>query len=269
MPKKTIFTPEMLTYFKKNRLKMSAADLGLKFGIGGGVVSRYLKKQNLQITRKESRIIASKKMIGRTNFSKKEDAFIKANYLKYPVKTLANMIGRSGCGVMGALKRMGLVIPVEIIEQRKKDSQKQPGSIPSNKGKKQVDYMTPEAIEKTKATRFKKGHIPQNSIGIKNGDITIRHSSKSRGSRPLKYIRISIGSWKELKLYNWEALYGEIPLGGVIRFKNGDSMNCDISNLELIDKKTNMALNTIQRYPDELQRSMRLLSKLKKTISKI
>ena len=29
-----------------------------------------------------------------------------------------------------------------------------------NKGKKQSEYMTHQAIERTKATRFKKGHLP-------------------------------------------------------------------------------------------------------------
>ena len=36
------------------------------------------------------------------------------------------------------------------------------GTIPANKGKKQVDFMSPEAIERTKKTRFKKGKTTWN-----------------------------------------------------------------------------------------------------------
>lgn len=34
------------------------------------------------------------------------------------------------------------------------------GVSPTNKGMKQEEYMSPEGLEKTKLTRFKKGHIP-------------------------------------------------------------------------------------------------------------
>jgi hypothetical protein len=57
------------------------------------------------------------------------------------------------------------------------------GHVPVNKGKKQTEFMTREAIERTKNTRFKKGHLPHNSIGVRDGDIRIRHDHKNRGGK--------------------------------------------------------------------------------------
>ncbi len=43
----------------------------------------------------------------------------------------------------------------------------QKGHTPMNKGLKQSEYMTPGAIERTKATRFKKGNVPHNAYLFK------------------------------------------------------------------------------------------------------
>ena len=47
------------------------------------------------------------------------------------------------------------------------------GSVPSNKGKKQSEYMSPEAIEKTKKTRFKKGNTPKNFKDVGSTRVTV------------------------------------------------------------------------------------------------
>jgi len=48
----------------------------------------------------------------------------------------------------------------------------QKGQTPHNKGKKVTDYMSAEAIENTKATRFKKGLRPPNRLPIGSERIT-------------------------------------------------------------------------------------------------
>ena len=204
-------------------------------------------------------------MLGRTNFTKKEDEFIKANYLKLPVKTIAKKINRSEAGISGALKRLGLVIPKELSVQRKQIGMYRKGQVAFNKGKKQSEFMCPEAIEKTKATRFQKGQLPHNSKGVKNGDITIRDVNR----KPYKWIRICLGKWEMLHVNNWEKINGHVPEGYILRFKDGDTMNCEPINLELIDRKTNMELNSIHRYPPHVKKSIRLISKLKKEIINI
>lgn len=52
------------------------------------------------------------------------DQFITDNYLTMPVKRMAKEINKSGCYVFNRLKVLGLVVPVEIVEQRKAGYQK-------------------------------------------------------------------------------------------------------------------------------------------------
>lgn len=116
------------------------------------------------------------------------------------------------------------------------------GSVPSNKGRKQSEYMTREAIRRTKATRFKKGQLPKNTLH--DGAITIRYSSASRGRKPTKFIRIALNKWVELQRYNWEKKYGPIPKGMRLWCKNGDRLNCEPDNWELITRKENVLRNS-------------------------
>ena len=49
----------------------------------------------------------------------------------------------------------------------------------------------------------------------------------------------------------WEQHHGPIPPKHVVRFKDGNTMNWDISNLEMISQTGKMECNTIQRVPAE------------------
>lgn len=194
------------------------------------------------------------------------DAFITENYLKLPKKRMATMLNRSDTFVRRRLNVLGLVVPKELSEQFSKDSRIQQGAVPPNKGKKQTDYMSAEAIEATKATRFKKGQICQTEK--QDGQVTVRHDEMKDGSiRDYKWIRIGKSKWKMLHVYNWEKKHKrKVPKGHILVFANGDSMNCNPSNLELITRAENMRRNTIHRYPEELKSVIKLRSKLNKTI---
>jgi site-specific recombinase XerD len=65
----------------------------------------------------------------------------------------------------------------------------------------------------------------------------------------------------------WETIYGKIPDGQIVVFKDGDRANFDIENLELITREENMRRNTIQNYPDDLQKVIRIFHKLSKKVS--
>lgn len=134
----------------------------------------------------------------------------------------------------------------------------QKGYIPANKGKK----MSRHQYELASRTMFKPGHLPFNTK--KDGDITVRGNYK-RGQK-YQYIRLSASKWKELHRYIWEQAYGSIPKGYNVIFKDGNIMNCNLENLELVSDKELMARNTIQRYPMELKQVIRTLGKLKQTI---
>lgn len=75
----------------------------------------------------------------------------------------------------------------------------------------------------------------------KAGDI---YKSPKEGSGGCYYIKYEAGKPPmRLHKYNWEKAHGPVPEGYVLRFKDGDRSNCDISNLECISKKDNLRLN--------------------------
>jgi hypothetical protein len=195
-------------------------------------------------------------------FAKEEDQFLIDNHKSIPAKRMAKMLGRTEGTARQRMKVLGITVPPEIVEKFRKDSQIKKGNVPINKGKKQSSYMSPEKIEKTKATRFKKGHIPKNAK--EDGIITIRTDTKSKIK--YQYIRLALGKWQELHRYNWVKKNGPIPEGMIIAFKDRNSLNADIENLEMITLEENMRRNTIHQYTPEIQTALKVLNKVKRKI---
>jgi HNH endonuclease len=177
-----------------------------------------------------------------TTATKKEDRFLTKNYLKIPEKRLAAMLGRSDVFVRTRLKRLKLKKPRSLVEKFIRDARIKPGNIPPNKGKRQTEYMSRAAINRTKATRFKKGGVPPNTLY--DNAITIRRDHPERNGKPHKYIRISLSVWKELQIYNWEKKHGPIPKGHILACKNGDTLDCHPSNWKLMTKADNARRNS-------------------------
>lgn len=190
-----------------------------------------------------------------------EVQFILDNYTTMPIKRLAKKINRSSTFVYSRLKERGLKVPKYATDRFRKESQYKKGRTSHNKGKKQKDYMSKEGLERVKRTRFKKGSVPHNTLH--DGAISIR---KDKSGHYYRYIRISKGKWDLLQREVWRITHGPIPKGMIIVFKDGDSMNCNIENLEMISRSENMKRNTIMNYPEELRGLMILNSKLKNKI---
>lgn len=240
MPRTINITRKMQRFISKNYLLMTMADIAKKYSFDKGVVKRYLVKNNLIVPKEISINLRTAKLIGKTTFSKAEDKYIKAHYLDMAFSQIGKILGRSDCGIERRIKRLGLVIPPEVLTQRIIDSRIKPGAIPANKGKIQADYMTPEAIARTAVTRFKKGNAPYNTRS--DFEISIREDHDTGIS--YQHIRVSLGVWILLHRYNYEKFIGEIPEGYTVTFKDKDSMNCDPLNLVLMTRADNMIQNS-------------------------
>lgn len=191
---------------------------------------------------------------------------IKDEYLQKPVKRLADELNTTYGRIMRFLKRNDLNIPKEIIEKRKKDSQKKKGHTPHNKGKKQCEYMSADAIERANRTNFKKGHIPHNSNPQGNGAIVSR---KDSSGKYYKFIRVKKGVWELYHRYLWEQKNGKIPEKHLVVFKDGNTENVTIENLELISMIANMYRNSFVKYPKELIPSLELRKKIEHKLNKL
>jgi hypothetical protein len=175
--------------------------------------------------------------------------FLKDNYLKIPLKRISKILGlNSDTPVFIRMKRYGLKISAELREQRKYESQFHKGHIPVNKGLKQTDYMDAETIARTAKTRFQKGHLPHNTKY--DGCIRTRIDHKKRGGKPYQWIRLSPGKWQMLHVYTWEKANGKVPAGYMVRFRNGNALDCRLDNLELVTHSEHLEKNTDYRTSD-------------------
>lgn len=259
MPK-PFLTDKHKAFIKANRLKMSGTKMAEKFGCGKSVVNKYMRDNGLQVPKSVSLKFRADALRGRTNMTAQQDAFIQENYLKIPVKRLAKIIGKSGTGVNVRLKQLGLKIPKELAEERRVKGLYKPGHKSFNKGKKQTEYMSAKAIEKTKATRFKKGNLP--------------HNTKFDGAeRTTKdgyiEVRVRLGKYRLKHLHNWELINGPLPEGHCLRCVSDDITNCEPSNWKLIARAENMELNRIHHYPEDLKQSIKLLNKINKSLNQL
>ena len=200
-----------------------------------------------------------------SKYTKQEDDFLRSNYLTMPAKKMAVALGRPKGSARQRMKVLGLTVPVEIIKQFNEQSHFKKGSMPHTYNKKQHEYMSAAAIKSSSHTRFKKGQVPHNKLF--DGKITVRKNTMSNGViKKYKWIRIAPEKWRHLHIVKWEQAFGPVPAGMIVAFKDRDSMNVELSNLELITKEENMSRNTIHKYPLEIKQSIRTLSKLNRKI---
>jgi len=121
--------------------------------------------------------------------------------------------------------------------------------------------MSEESIRRTISTRFKKGQRIYNEMY--DGATTIRND---KTGRKYYWIRKAKANWRMLHVHIWEQEFGKVPQGKIVVFKNKDSLDVRIENLELITLTENMRRNTIARFPIELRTTIRLVRKLERKI---
>mgnify|MGYP000025152895 CR=1 FL=1 len=138
------------------------------------------------------------------------------------------------------------------------------------------------------ATRFKKGNKAWNAgKSFHSGGRSVEHQFKPgmlpHNHKPIGHIRITADGYQEQKMTDtgvtrhdyvavhrlaWTAAHGPIPDGHVVVFKDGNKMNTDLGNLELISRKELARRNTIHRLPPELKETIYLLTSVQRRIRK-
>jgi mRNA-degrading endonuclease RelE of RelBE toxin-antitoxin system len=191
--------------------------------------------------------------------------YLKLTYSDCTTDAIAKSLGRTLSQVYNAANKLGLYkseayhkAEMERQAIRLKafgsDYRFKKGQIPINKGVK----ISPELYEKLSKTMWKKGNEPCNT----KYDGHIRISKEG-----YKEIRIRKGKYRLLHIVEWEKVNGPLPKGHCLRNRNGNKLNTDPDNWELITRSENMKLNTIHRFPDSIKSTIKLLSKLKHQIN--
>lgn len=212
------------------------------------------------------------KTIQKFQFTQEQLAYLRKHYARTQNKVLADKFGCSIHTIENKSFELGLKKDKDFVREMSRENMKrithlgmvhryQKGQSPVNKGKKQKEYMSPEAIERTKATRFQKGSIPPNAVPI--GYERIDKDG---------YVYIKVEGYRKLILkhrYIWELHNGPVPEGCNIQFKDGDKHNCSIDNLYMISRSEQMKTENSMyaRYPKEVQQLIQLKGALNRQIS--
>lgn len=189
-----------------------------------------------------------------------QEVYMKKEYLNKSIKRISKELNISFGRVQRFLDKNKLIIPPDIILKRKQSSQFKANNSPFNKGMKQQEYMSKEAIKRTKATRFKPNHVPASTNKIGNGAVVWR-KERAHG-KSYQYIRIDLGVWELYHRHLWQARHGPIPKDQIVIFIDGDTKNVNINNLKLISKRENMYRNSVHEYAKETIPTLLLINEL-------
>ena len=182
-------------------------------------------------------------------------------------KDIAKMLDRTLPQVYNKARAMGLNAPMERIWVASRLGTQHPKSIatrfqkghtPENKGKR----VSPETYAKCQPTMFKKGHTPANHREV--GSERINKDG---------YIEIKVAESKRWRLKHriiWEQVNGEIPKGYNVQFKNHNPQDCRIENLYLISRAEQIAKENSYwaKYPKEIQELIHLKGVVNRAIHK-
>src|SRR5690606_16039455 len=188
----------------------------------------------------------------RFKWTAEHDAYLISHYPNNSIEVLVDHLGCSSCAIYTRANAKGIKKSKDYMKRQGKiwgeklkvygeKTRFRKGQESWNKGKKVKEFISPEGIKRMSKTWFKKGNSPHNEKF--DGALTIRRD-KASGIDYL-YIRRSRGEWQLYGRYCWEKETGEkLTSDHVIRFKDGNQFNCDISNLEKITMAENMLINT-------------------------
>jgi hypothetical protein len=210
-------------------------------------------------------------------FTDQEKRLIHKMYPHYCTRELAQELHRSEASIYRFAHSNGLLKSIEYMNSIKSgrftrpsvagmNSRYKKGHVPYNKGKKQIEYMSSEAIERTKATRFVKGALPHNTNKQGDGAITIR---TEKTGKQYKYIRIGLGHWQLYHQYIWCQEYGKYDSNThCLWFINGNSLDVRLDNIELITRRENAQRNAgkFHSLPPELKHTNKLIKQIKSKI---
>ena len=212
--------------------------------------------------------------MNRKFWTSEERELLIENYPDWDTREVAAWLGRSVSSVYHTARNLGLKKEQEFKSSTKREIVLNPrhgfcknsfkkGQISHNKGRKQIEYMSPESMEKCRKTWFKKGNIPGNHRPVGSERIL------STG-----YVDVKISdpnTWKLKHRLVWEQHNGVAPKGANIQFRDGNKQNCHIDNLYLITREEQLKTENSMyaRYPKEVQLAIQAKGALNRQINKI
>ncbi len=172
-------------------------------------------------------------------FSPQDDADLRRLYPHNDIQALMRIFGRSEKSIAARAHKLGLAKAPDYEPPRRGCFE--PGMRPWNKGAKGLDLSQGKG-------QFRKGNRPHTWVPVGHERISKDGilERKVTDAGPAK------DHFQSVHSILWEEHHGPIPEGHVVRFRDGDRTNFDISNLELVSRAENMARNSYHRYGPEI-----------------
>jgi len=198
--------------------------------------------------------------MSRRKWTDAERALLREQYPDTDTVVLSRTLGRTERAIYQQARLMGLKKTADYLRAHVYTMSPEigmrtrfkPGQTAHNKGK----HYQPGG--RSAETRFKPGGLPHNTRT--DGATTWRHDG-------YLWVRTGLKQWKQYHRLVYEQHHGvALDKKDVVRFRDGNHRNFDPENLYLTDRRGNMLDNTIQRYPEEVKKLIRTLTKLKRTI---
>lgn len=135
------------------------------------------------------------------------------------------------------------------------------GHVPANKGLRRPGY----APGRMRATQFKKGGFPPNRDPDFYVPGALRVNADGYIDMRTSFAKGPLG-WTALHRILWMDAHGPIPKRFKLRFKDGDKLNVELGNLELISDGDLLRRNSIHRFSPVLRSTINMLGQLKRRI---
>ena len=192
-------------------------------------------------------------------WTEEELQYLRQHYPDGNTAEIAEHLGRTEGAVRSAADTYGIKKSAEFKERQMQDMINSPQSIAhrfakghksSFKGEKWYELMPEESRNKCLRTAFKDGHIPHNAYA--DGTELVRDGR----------VYIKVPGIRRLQLkhrYVWEKHNGKIPEGYIIKFKDGDFMNCDIDNLYIMSRADACVKMTSEQSPEQIKKKMSIV----------
>ena len=176
-------------------------------------------------------------------------AYLREHYANRKNSELAQNLGCSTHAVANKGFSLKLKKSREFIKATSCQFKK--GMIPHNKGKKLSDATKAKLAK----TMFKSGNRPHNALPV------CAESEDKDGYLMVKIAEPNV--WR----YKHHIAFGEpVPKGHKVIFIDGNKRNFELSNLRVVSNAEMMKMNTMLRFPLELQNTLRAIKKLQRTI---
>ena len=170
-------------------------------------------------------------------FTETQAEFIEKNYKLHQAKQVAALLNETCQGTFTEAQIISFVTRNGITCGRESHFQK--GRKPWNTGTK--------GVIKPNKGNFQKGHRPVNHLPVGSEHLT------KDGYRSVKTAEPN--QWELLQRYNWAKAHGPENMPENLRFKDGNKLNCEASNLEPVSNQEHMVLNMMgfNKIPNEIK----------------